>query len=118
MGGTKFLWIFKSLRDLFGKIFIEKVESGSTIIGNDNRTISIDWSNKETYMRLEKELEEIKKALESKSHEEEVKIVEEALLAVKDVDESKFMKAVKCMGRETLNIAEGITGSILATLIM
>lgn len=77
---------------------IEKVESGSTIIGNDNRTISIDWSNKETYMRLEKELEEIKKALESKSHEEEVKIVEEALLAVKDVDESKFMKAVKCMG--------------------
>ena len=66
----------------------------------------------------EKELEEIKKALESKSHEEEVKIVEEALLAVKDVDESKFMKAVKCMGRETLNIAEGITGSILATLIM
>lgn len=97
---------------------IEKVESGSTIIGNDNCTISIDWSNKETYMRLEKELEEIQKALESKSHEEEVKIVEEALLAVKDVDESKFMKAVKCMGRETLNIAEGITGSILATLIM
>lgn len=27
---------------------IEKVESGSTIIGNDNRTISIDWRDRKS----------------------------------------------------------------------
>lgn len=97
---------------------IEKVDSESTIIGIDNRTISIDWSSKETLARLGKELKKIKQILESKSNIEEVKNVEEALLAVEEADESKFMKAVKCMGRETINIAEGITGSILATLIM
>lgn len=98
---------------------IERVEAGGTVIGIDNRCAGIDWSNKAQLNQLVQELQEVKeKFINEKEKEYVCSEIDVAITAIQEKDESKLKKALKFLGREGLNIVEGITGSILGTLIM
>lgn len=97
---------------------IEKVENGSTIIGtNYGDTITkIDCNNPEVLKQMRTELESLKTRigiLENSNNACEV--IDQAIVALETSDESKIKNALKLVGRECLNIGEGIIENILAT---
>lgn len=98
---------------------IEHVESGSTIIGIDKRIQGFDWTSKEQMDLMVQELRKLKETLSQEQGKENVCAnIDEAIVAIQEKNESKFIGALKCIGRECTNVAEGIIGSIIATIIM
>lgn len=98
---------------------IERVEAGTTVIGVEQRSVCLEWSNKAQIDQLLVELQELKKELINEKGKELVcSEIDIAITAIQEKDESKLKRAFQVLGRECLNIIEGITGSVLATLIM
>lgn len=98
---------------------IEHAEAGSTVVGVDKRSIVLDWSNEEQINQILQELHELKKRLnDAKENEYDCTQIDAAVSAIHEKNEPKLRRALKCLGRESINLVEGIAGSVLATLIM
>lgn len=98
---------------------IEHAEAGSTVVGVDKRSIVLNWSNEEQINQLLQELHELKKKLsDGKENEYDCTQIDVAVSAIQEKNEPKLRRALKCLGRESINLVEGIAGSVLATLIM
>ena len=97
---------------------VEHAESGSTVIGNDNRSINLNLADEKQISTLKKELLDLKDKLVSDPNYVNISPeIDTALSAIDEKDESKLKKALKCIGRECSNIAEGVLASVIYALL-
>lgn len=104
--------------DIKGNV-IEKIEPGNIIVGFDNRSVALDLTNSAQMEILTQELLNLKATLSKEQGKESTCAeIDEAVTAIQSKDKSKLKKALQSIGRECANVAEGVLGSLLASLII
>lgn len=104
--------------DVNGTI-VERAESGSTVIGNDYRSINLNLADEEQINVLRRELLELKNQISSDPNYVNVcPEIDTALLALNEKNNPKLKNALKCIGRECANLAEGVLSSVIYALLV
>lgn len=104
--------------DVKGNI-IENVEPGNTILGYYGSSVALDMNNYTQMKALTQELQDLKETfIKMHGKENACDKIDESVDAIKEKDRSKLLRALNCLGRECVNIAEGVLGSMLATFFM
>lgn len=107
---------------VFGSIngnVIDKVEPGNIIVGYNGCSKMLDLSDFKQMETLSQELQNLKTQLsKEQGNEEACRNIDEAVTAIQNKDESTLKKALQSIGRECANVAEGVLGSMLASILM
>lgn len=104
--------------DVNGTI-IDTVQQGALVVGYTAKAVDLGLNNEDQKNELKDALEKLREHLCKESPSSTAcEQVNDALDAINRKDESKLLQALKAISRECVNLAEGVLGSILATLIM
>ena len=94
---------------------IDRVEH-SVIFGSNKGVVlnKLDYNDSQMISQVSNELNELKNRMNN--NEIVLSAINEAIDAMNGKDESRKRNAMKTLGRELLNVGEGVAGSLLATV--